>query len=103
MAVQAGQPKGWPVTDEAGLLTLFELPPISISNSSGTLPALGFSSSEMAIMSNTVPFYFHQQQPCLRFFTGDLVQQSLSTLIKFIRQRRLIKDRARIRIWGKLA
>lgn len=27
MAVQAGQPKGWPVTDEAGLLTLFELPP----------------------------------------------------------------------------
>jgi Ash protein family len=27
MVAQAGQPKGWPVTDEAGLLTLFELPP----------------------------------------------------------------------------
>lgn len=53
-------------------------------------------------MSNAVPFYFHQQQPCLRFFTGDLVQQSLSTLIKFIRKRRLIKGRMRIRAWGTL-
>ncbi len=51
-------------------------------------------------MSHAVPFYFHQQQPRLRFFTGDLVQQSLSTLIKFIRKRRLIKDRRRIHAWG---
>jgi hypothetical protein len=55
MAVQAGQPKGWPVTDEAGLLTLFELPPTSLSNFSGMLSfflyiyILGFDSSEMAI------------------------------------------------------
>lgn len=53
-------------------------------------------------MSHALPFYFHQQQPCLRFFTGDLVQQSLSTLIKFIRKRRLIKSRMRIRAWGGL-